>query len=236
MNRTPAGGSATIRCPGCGTAMRALALQRKPHGEVEVDLCPACRGLWFDTFESLQLTPAATLALLRAAAALDGPAERPPTTAPACPRCRKRLAETRDLQRTTRFSYWRCPGGHGRFTPLVQFMREKDYVRPLAPAEIERVRSHIGTVRCSGCGAPVDLGRQPACGYCGAPVEVINPQAVREAIARTERVETTIGAPSAAAIDGWLQDQLPRRDPPNGAGADLIVGGLRALFATLAAR
>jgi len=31
-----------------------------------------------------------------------------------CPRCDTPLAETQDLQHTTRFSYYRCVRGHGR--------------------------------------------------------------------------------------------------------------------------
>jgi hypothetical protein len=87
-----------------------------------------------------------------------------------CPRCRATLAQTQDLRHSTRFSYWRCPKGHGRFTPFVQFLREKDFIRPLTNAEIERLKAHIRTIRCSGCGAPVDLAREMVCGFCRSPV------------------------------------------------------------------
>ncbi|MDH4182032.1 MAG: zf-TFIIB domain-containing protein [Betaproteobacteria bacterium] len=228
----PSGGAA-IACPGCGAAMRALALGRKPHGEAVVDLCPACRGLWFDAHESLQLTPEATLALLREAAALaDAQSPRHGGT-PACPRCRRALAATQDVQRTTRFTYWRCPRGHGRFTPFVQFMREKDFVRPLAPAEIAQVRAQIGTVRCSGCGASVDLGREPACSYCGARIEALDPEAIRRAIAAPPSTRTP---PSPeAAIDALLAAQRTKARRPFESGADLVFGGLDFLLGGLTA-
>jgi hypothetical protein len=35
-----------------------------------------------------------------------------------------------------RFSYWRCPDEHGRLTPFFQFLREKQFVRSLTPAEL----------------------------------------------------------------------------------------------------
>jgi hypothetical protein len=218
----------TIDCPGCGASMRALVLGRKPHGEAVVDLCPACRGLWFDAHESLQLAPEATLALLREAAALAGAQASRRDGPLACPRCRRSLAATQDVQRTTRFSYWRCPRGHGRFTPLVQFMREKDYVRPLSPAEIAQVRAHIGTVRCSGCGASVDLGRTPACNYCGARVEALDPEAIRQAIAAPPPARPT--AQAETALDRLLAAQEPAARPAHQAGADLVFGGLALLL------
>jgi hypothetical protein len=121
-------------CPSCGLAMATMRLERRPHGEASIDACAACRALWFDGFESVQLTPGATLALLKAI----HDAEREPVRALretlACPRCSGRLAITRDLARTTRFTYYRCGRGHGRFTPFVQFLLEKSFVRPLPKA------------------------------------------------------------------------------------------------------
>lgn len=209
--------------------MRSLALARKPHGALDVDLCPACRGLWFDSFESLQLTPEATLVLLREAAALVG--DRPPArTGPlACPRCRRTLAGTQDVQRTTRFTYWRCPQGHGRFTPFVQFLREKDYLRPLTGAEIAQVRAHIGTVRCSGCGASIDLGRESNCSYCGARVEILDPDAIRRAVAMATTAVHPRPSPMAA-IDALLAAQRVRPRPGFASGTDLVWGGLAHLL------
>ena len=85
---------------------------------------------------------------------------------------------TQDVQRSTRFSYWRCPHRHGRFTPFVQFLREKNFVRALSPAELATLKLHVRTVRCSGCGAPVDLGRDMVCRYCRGSVEALDPDVV----------------------------------------------------------
>ena len=46
--------------------MATMRLERRPHGEASIDACAGCRALWFDGFESVQLTPGATLALLKA--------------------------------------------------------------------------------------------------------------------------------------------------------------------------
>lgn len=212
--------------------MRAVALPRKPHGEVVVDLCPACRGLWFDAYESLQLTPEATLALFREVAALgEAPANTPAPSR--CPRCRKSLAATSDLARSTRFAYWRCADGHGRFTPFVQFMREKDFVRPLTAAEIALVRDQIGSVRCQGCGAPVDLGRNASCSYCGAAVVALDPEALRRALAPAQpRANATVprGVPDAL-VDALLASH--RAEKRQGRGADLVLDVLGGLLTRL---
>ncbi|MGH8714519.1 MAG: hypothetical protein ACREYB_10985 [Casimicrobiaceae bacterium] len=79
-----------------------------------------------------------------------------------CPRCDARPALTHDLQRTThfsycRFSYCRCTWGHGRLTRFVQFVLEKNFVRPLSGNELAARKARIRTVQCSNCSAPVDL-------------------------------------------------------------------------------
>jgi hypothetical protein len=140
------------------------------------------------------------------------------------------------LQRTTRFSYWRCPKGHGRFTPFVQFMREKDYLRPLTPAEVAQVRAQIGTVRCSGCGASVDLGREPACGYCGASVVALDAEAIRRAITASGPSHVAASAARAeAAMDALLAAQRASPRPGFESGADLVFGGLSGLLDALEA-
>lgn len=169
--------------------MRVVSLSRKGHGEIAVDLCDACHALWFDAHESVQLTPAATIELFREVHAAPAPARRALPASLQCPRCRSTLAQTQDFRHSTRFSYWRCPKGHGRFTPFVQFLREKDFIRPLSAAEIERLKAHVRTIRCSGCGAPVDLAREMVCGFCRSPVEALDPAAVASTLQSLESAE-----------------------------------------------
>jgi DNA-directed RNA polymerase subunit RPC12/RpoP len=225
--------------------MQPLHLPRKPLGELTVDLCSECQAFWFDAFESVQLTPGATLALfdiLRKTKPASGhglPAGLP------CPRCTQPLVLTHDLQRTTRFTYYRCPYGHGRFTPFVQFLREKDFIRPLSPAELARLKAVICIVRCSSCGGPVDLEKDAACPYCRAPIAILDADAITATVRALETAETrrtTIDLD--ALVDGMLEAH--RRAPaeylqPYGTGSgagmsvDLVRLGLEAL-ATLLAR
>jgi hypothetical protein len=221
--------------------MRALRFDVTPHGASDVDLCDRCHALWFDPFESVRLTPAATLALFREVHGAAAPERRAlPATLP-CPRCRATLAPTHDLQRATRFTYWRCPKAHGRFTPFVQFLREKSFVRPLSAAEIERLKPHVRTVRCSGCGAAVDLSRDMVCRYCRAPIEALDPNAVAEAVATLARAEQRR---STLDVDGLADAILAQHRRPAwqdrtlglapGVDVDLIGAGLSLVLSSLA--
>jgi hypothetical protein len=228
----------TTRCPGCGKPMRALSVARHVLGKQTIDLCDDCRALWFDTQESVQLSPGSTLALFDAIAKTGAGPGRPLPARLPCPRCGSALAATQDLQRTTRFSYFRCARGHGRFTPFFQFLREKNFVRPLAPAELARLRSAIRFVHCSSCGAPVDLGKDGACPYCKAPLAILDPDAVSTTAAALASAETKRRTFDADGfVDAMIASRPKADDDGPGAGAalalDLVGLGLLALALVL---
>jgi Transcription factor zinc-finger len=191
-----------IACPGCRQSMQPVALDRHMAGVVTVDLCGQCRALWFDAFESVQLSPAGTLQLFRA---IHGETATAPVPLPqqlSCPRCTTSLDLTHDLQHTTRFTYYRCRNGHGRFTPFVQFLREKNFIRPVSPADLERLKKLVRIVRCSSCGAPIDLQTQTACNYCRAPIAILDPEAVARTLRELDAASAqraAITSPDAAA-------------------------------------
>src|SRR4029079_11303761 len=109
-------------CPGCRAPMRRQMFARRPEGEVALDICFGCQAIWFDAFESSQLTPGATIELFRAINERPATPAPPNNDAPACPVCRRRLLLTHDIQRSNRFVYHRCPERHGRFTTFFQFL------------------------------------------------------------------------------------------------------------------
>jgi endogenous inhibitor of DNA gyrase (YacG/DUF329 family) len=220
--------------------MRENALQRAPLAPLAIDLCDDCQALWFDADESWQLTPGAVTDLFRAIGSSQ-PARRAayPALMP-CPRCTTPLTLTRDVQHTTRFTYYRCRYGHGRFTPYVQFLLEKNFIRPLDPTELGRLRAIVATVRCSSCGAPVPLDRSPVCPYCGAPVMLLDPQTIEKALDRLHDAEvsrTTARPPSGDALIAIanVERELARngRDFDRESGVDLVTVGLRALRSLL---
>jgi transcription elongation factor Elf1 len=175
---------------------------------VALDWCAGCGAFWFDTNESIALAPGSVLRLFT----LIG--EKKPETRPplpdtlACPRCHARLSRTTDAQRGTRFQYLRCPGEHGRFITFGEFLREKNFVRPLSPPELAELRQRVQMIQCSSCGAPVDLAAGSVCGHCRAPVSMLDPHqvetAVRELKAAEER-RTTEDPTLAARL---LMDKL----------------------------
>lgn len=185
--------------------MEQRALDRKPSGKVQLDICFACHGIWFDQYESAQLTPGAVIELFRAIHDHHDQPPRPLGDALKCPTCRDRLAFTNDFQRSNRISYYRCPRGDGRLSTFFQFLREKEFVRDLTRAEIERLKATVKQVRCSSCGAPVDLGRDACCGFCRAPISILDADAVRKTIADLDARERGrhLGDPREI-VDGLL--------------------------------
>jgi hypothetical protein len=185
--------------------MPRQTFERKPLGRVDLDLCFDCHGIWFDQFESAQLTPGAVIDLFRTIHEHRDASTRTIGDNLRCPVCHGRLQLTQDIQRTNRISYYRCPASHGRFTTFFQFLREKNFVRSLTGAEIERLKVHVSQVRCSSCGAPVDLARDSQCGYCRSPISILDAEAVQKTIAdldERERQRKTIDP--AAAVEGLL--------------------------------
>jgi hypothetical protein len=160
--------------------MAGVELAARYRRSVQVDVCDGCGGLWFDDRESQELTPGGTLALLERITLRPSRAvqDRSP-----CPRCRQTLYQVHDQQRATRFTYRRCPSGHGRFITAYHFLREKHLVRELTLTEIDEVRARIQQINCVNCGAPVGLADVCACGHCGTPVSMVDPHQLRRELA-----------------------------------------------------
>ena len=200
MDDPTASSSLSTPCPSCGLAMAIHRLERKPGGVTTIDVCAGCRALWFDGYESLQLTPGATLALLKAIRDAEGEPKR----------------------------------GHGRYTPFAQFLLEKNFVRPLPPAEIDRLRRTVGTIRCSGCGAAIDLATDTACRYCRAPVSVLDPDALSRTVealtaaeARRHEIDPVAladGLLAAERFNRTLAEDAPPRLAPDAILAAIQMG------------
>jgi Zn-finger nucleic acid-binding protein len=225
--------------------MSARSLERLYDRKEEIDICESCQGLWFDDQELLQLTPGSTLDLLSFIAGQPQGARVPLSAQMACPRCSTKLRQVSDMQRNTKFSYFRCPRNHGRFLTFFQFLRAKNFVRNLVAVEITELRRHIRQVNCSNCGAPVDIGRAAACEHCRTPIAILDPEQVSKAVSELRRAEirqetvdpawpmraalerisaerafsNAANAPAPPAFTELLAGDLP----------DLIASGIRAL-------
>ncbi|MFS8086283.1 MAG: hypothetical protein ACMG6H_11695 [Acidobacteriota bacterium] len=191
-------------CPNCYTTMIAqtvdVAVSTRP---AEIDACPSCRLLWFDQSESTSLTPRAVLGLFEYIGKTTGVAPTPLASRFNCPRCQNPLAFTNDIQRTTRFTYWRCAINDGRLISFNQFLREKNFIRTPSPPELMRLRATVKQISCSQCGGPIDLANDNACRHCGAPIAMIDPDSVAKAIHELTALQS--GTSPSSATNGTRQ-------------------------------
>ncbi len=185
--------------------MTALVLDGHLGTKVELDLCPTCQVIWFDHLESLRLSPGATLRLFR----LIGEHKQqspPPLKEPLkCPRCDLRLLLTNDRQRNTPCRYRRCAREHGRLITFFDFLREKDFVRPLSPQQLADLRANVQMLNCSNCGAPIDLVHASACEHCSTPVSMLD---LKQIEAMADHLRKADEAPRS--IDPMLPARLAR--------------------------
>jgi len=171
--------------------------ERLHHGEVILDLCFHCQGIWFDDFESVQITPGGIIELFKLIHQHRDDQRLPLRDPLPCPRCNERLLHGLDVAKHGgKFNYHRCLQKHGRFTTFAQFMIEKGFVRQLSAAEIETLAAKVGTIRCNGCGAPVDIRKDHACSHCRAPITILDPAAVEQALARYQQAEVKRTTPN----------------------------------------
>jgi hypothetical protein len=158
--------------------MREQSFEGNYGRAVALDICHACNALWFDDKESLQLTPGSILRLFRIIHEKRAAHRNPLPDSMACPHCRTPLARVSDIQRGTRFTYARCPRGHGRFITFFEFLREKNFVRPMDAKQLKELKKHITMINCSNCGAPMDLNKGSACEFCRTPLSILDAQQV----------------------------------------------------------
>ena len=161
-------------CPNCTAEMTNMMLADRVGGPVEIDICANCHAFWFDKYESLKLSAGSTLRLMKFIGESSTAGKAPFSETMSCPRCRGQLKVTHDLQRSTRFSYFRCPNDHGRFIRFFEFLREKNFIKPLSAEQVDVLRQSVQTVNCSNCGAPIDLSKSSSCTHCGSALSMLD--------------------------------------------------------------
>ena len=161
--------------------------------------------------ESHQLTPGSTLALFKRMGEAVAEANRPLAARKTCPRCQAVLTRELDKQRSTTFEAFRCPAGHGRYLTFGAFLRAKNFVRDLTPAEVTELRRHVQSVKCTGCGAAVDVREHSACTFCRAPIAMIDPDQLQRTIAALQEKEAMRPKPVAGKSPPEVDPTLPLR-------------------------
>jgi hypothetical protein len=167
---------------------------------VAIDICHGCQAFWFDRHESATLTPGATLRLFRIIGEKIARPQQSNADLAKCPRCKSRLRRTHDIQRGTRFQYLSCPHSHGRLTTFFDFLREKDFIRPLTSQQIEELRRNVQSVNCANCGAPVDLTAGAACAHCGTPLSMLDLKQAETLVAQLQKAEDRARQPLDPAL------------------------------------
>jgi hypothetical protein len=173
------------RCTNCSSIMSLYSLPAHYGQAIDIDVCLDCNAIWFDQWESSQLSPDGVVALFQLIN------ERGGTSSSAgaklneglrCVSCGEGMKLVNDRVKNTRFVYQSCRQGHGRFTTFYNFLSEKQFVRELTQAERAKLSATVRQIKCSGCAAPVDLAKSDACQYCRAPVSVFDRDAAKQAI------------------------------------------------------
>lgn len=233
-----------MNCPSCGQLMQQHTVEGNYGVQIVIDACHSCSAFWFDQKKHLQLTPGSTLELIR----LLGARANLPAALPrelACPRCGERLVNTVDIQRNTRFNYFRCPQEDGHFITLFQFLREKNIVRNLDLPQIKELRKRVKVIRCSNCGAPISLDKESICSYCQSPISMVDPAQVQATLCELQKQEDARHHVDPALAANLVLDKLKverfynQLEPkPSSLGSDaprgLIEAGLGALLDILA--
>ncbi|HCL85762.1 MAG TPA: hypothetical protein DIC45_04500 [Comamonadaceae bacterium] len=190
-----------LACPSCRQTMEQHRFASGVGGDLVLDVCFACQGLWFDPQENTRLAPASVLALFQLLHERRGEASRPVAERLGCPRCRQTLVRGYDMAQSGRYVTYRCAQRHGRFGTFGAFMVEKGFVRHLTSLEIEALAQRLGTIACTACGGTVDIRRDHACPWCRSALSLLDPQAVQQALSRYGQAASN-AAPAGAGQAG----------------------------------
>jgi hypothetical protein len=72
---------------------------------------------------------------------------------------------------------------------FFNFLREKQFIRPLSPQQLDELRQNIQMVNCSNCGAPIDLVTGSSCTHCGSPVSMLDMKQAEQMIAQLQQAD-----------------------------------------------
>lgn len=228
-----------MNCPNCGAPMTEWKLRGHLDVRINVDVCTRCQAFWFERHEDLGLTPDSTLQLMKL---IGDNASSPKPALPdrlMCPHCGSGLTLAHNMSRNVHFVYWQCPSQHGHYIRYFDFLKEKNFIRPLSPVEIRHLRETVQEVHCSNCGASVSLQTNSACPYCHSPISILDLQEqqqmveqLKEAVdADPKRVDPALPlklAMAKAEASNYFSEHRAAdwwADP--GTTRDLVVGALK---------
>lgn len=172
--------------------------------QLTVDVCTPCQAFWFDHHEDLGLSPASTLQLMKYIGDHSASPKAAFNDRLMCPRCGSGLTLAHNMSRNVRFVYWQCPSQHGHYISFFDFLKEKNFIRPLSSAEIQHLRESVQEVHCSNCGSSVNLQANSACPYCHSPISILDLHEQHSMLAELKEA----AAPDAKHVDPALPLKL----------------------------
>jgi Zn-finger nucleic acid-binding protein len=167
--------------------MTEIALDSRLGTPVTADVCPPCQAFWFDRGKDFQLSPRSTLELMKYIGEHSSSAKPVLRQDLICPQCGVSLTLAHDVARNVRFTYWNCPNDHGHFIGFFEFLKEKNFIHPLSPQEVQKLRESVHSVNCSSCGASIDLASNSVCPYCHSPVTMLDLKEQQEMLAQLKQ-------------------------------------------------
>jgi hypothetical protein len=81
------------------------------------------------------------------------------------------------------------PGRRGARHHLLRFPAREELRQAAVPERLAELRRYAPSVRCSACGAPIDLARESLCGHCRAPLSMLDPDQVETMVRDLQRAE-----------------------------------------------
>lgn len=229
--------SLSMTCPNCGKEMTDWTLDGRLGTQVIVDVCTGCQAFWFDEHESLQLSPGATLRLMKFIGEHSSTVKATLSNALRCPRCGGGLSLMHDMVRNMKFIYWGCETDRGRFIGFFDFLKEKSFIHALSPQEIQQLKQNVQSVNCCNCGAAIDLQTNSVCPYCHSPISMLDMKQQQQMLAQLKeaaeprQVDATL--PLKLALATEQTSALFKEDDTewweDARSGDLVSAGLKAV-------
>jgi Zn-finger nucleic acid-binding protein/uncharacterized OB-fold protein len=160
--------------------MTDITLDSRLGIPIAAEVCPPCQAFWFDHGKDFQLSPRSTLQLMKYIGEHSLSAKPVLRQDLMCPQCGSTLTLAHDIARNVRFTYWNCPNDHGHFIGFFEFLKEKNFIHPLSPQEVQKLRESVHAVNCSSCGASIDLKNDSVCPYCHSPITMLDLKGQRQ--------------------------------------------------------
>jgi hypothetical protein len=184
-------------CSNCAKEMTDWKLAGRLGNQFTIDVCPPCQAFWFNRHEDLGLSAASTLQLMKYIGDHSSSPKTAFTDRLMCPLCGSELTLAHNMARNVRFVYWQCASQHGHFISFFDFLKEKNFIRPLSTQEIQRLRESVQEVHCSNCGGSINLQTSSTCPFCHSPISILDLQDQQSMLAQLKE---------AAASDGTQVD------------------------------